>query len=331
MDSSAFSLDDTYGSLLIGAFSGLIFYGLSLHQLYRYVRLYPSDVLSIRLIVAIVMVLETFHVVLTMHVCYHYLVTNYFRPLVLLRAIWTLQLIPGLTALTACVSKTFLARRVYLTGPRSRWAVGVVAILLATELGLAIAMTVKGFILKNLLEYAHAVVGILAACEAAAAAADILLATVLIAALCTQEYHNKQSWSPTYFIQTYIIKSGLLTGMCNVAALIMALVKRESFIYAAVNITTARLYANTLFAVLNSRKLMASGKLEVFANASSTDFNVIARADHIAEAERWNAPYRAETPPAMIKVNVTAEKEEDIPQTRVGSLIIDVKASTLPV
>ncbi|KAI0371887.1 hypothetical protein BV20DRAFT_1051088 [Pilatotrama ljubarskyi] len=323
MDSSAFDLGDTYGSLLIGTFSGLIFYGLSLHQLFRYIRLYPSDVLSIRLIVATVMVLETLHVVITMHVCYHYLVTHYFRPQTLLRAIWTLQLIPGLTAVTACVSKTSFSGSTGLldwtTVAMGGWYCGYPA------------HSRTGFILKNLLEYAHAVVGILAACEAAAALADILLASTLIIALCTQEYNNKQSWSPTYFVQTYIVKSGLLTGMCNVAALVAALVKRESLIYAAINITTSRLYANTLFAVLNSRKLMASGKLEVFANASSTDFNVIARANDIAQAERWNAPYRADPSPATIKVNVTAEKEEDNPRTRISSMVLDIKTSSLPV
>ncbi|KAI0646254.1 hypothetical protein C8Q79DRAFT_656088 [Trametes meyenii] len=291
------ALDNTYGSLLVGTCFGLVLYGLSLHQLFRYARLFPSDVLSIRLLVTGVMGLETFHAVLTMHLCYHYLVTNYLQPQILLQAIWSLQLIPGLTAFTACVSKIFLARRVFLTGTLARWAVGVVAVLLTAELGLAIVLTYKGFVLANLLSYAHSVVGILIACIATATAADFLLAGTLIVTLQSQKYNYWRGYSWVDIFSTYLVKSGLLTGICNLLALILALVRQESFIYAAVNIITTRLYANTLLAVLNSRKLMASGRLEVFADADTgIDFNAIARATRVAQAERWNAPTGSSLP-----------------------------------
>ncbi|KAI0826684.1 hypothetical protein BC628DRAFT_251584 [Trametes gibbosa] len=306
------TLDDTYGALLIGTFLGLMLYGASLHQLVRYVRLFRSDVPSIRLLVTSVMVLETIHVVFTMHVCYYYLVRSYLKPQVLLEAIWTLQLFPALMALTACVSKAFLARRAFLTGPRSKWAVIVVVVLLVAELALAILLSAKGFILKNLMEFAKSTVSILTACEATSAAADALLAGTIIATLWNQDYHKRQpSMSWAKLMTTYMIKSGLPTAILNLIALVLAQTHRKAFIYAAINIVTMRVYANMLFAVLNSRKLMANGRMEVFANSESVSLNAIAQANRVAQAEMWNAPYRPQTSPATIKVNVTAEREQD--------------------
>ncbi|EIW55780.1 uncharacterized protein TRAVEDRAFT_30504 [Trametes versicolor FP-101664 SS1] len=327
------SLDDTYGALLVGTFLGIILYGVSLHQLFRYIRLYPFDVLSIRFLVTSVMVLETLHVVMTMDICYYYLVTHYFQPLVLLEGVWSLQLIPAVTALTACVSKVFLARRVFLTGPRSRWATALVGILLVAELALGIVLSVKGFIIVSLLQYAESTVGILSACEAAAIAADVLLAGTLTVTLWTQGYQrSRQSEFPTTdLFMTYVVKTGLLTGICNLLALILAQVWKQALFYSAVNIITTRFYANTLFAVLNSRELMANGRLEIFANAENTSFNAFAQAHRVAQAQQWNAPYAKSTPNA-IKVNVTAEREDYVPDSsRGGSMVFDRKSESLPV
>ncbi|KAH9849421.1 hypothetical protein C2E23DRAFT_888360 [Lenzites betulinus] len=298
------SLDATYGALLVGTFIGLILYGTSLHQLFRYIWLFGSDVPSIRLLVAATMILETLHAATTVHVCY-------LEPTVLLYANWSLQLIPALTALTACVSKVFLARRAFLTGPRSKWAVIVIMMLLATELGLACVLSIKGFLIKNLLTFSTSTANILAACEATAAAADALLAGTIIATLWAQGYrarHASLGWHSLFM--TYVIKSGLLTAILNVLALILAQTQRKAFLYAAVNVVTARVYANTLFTVLNSRKLMANGRMEVWAD-TDVGLNTIAQANRVAQAEMWNVPYRPQTSPGMIKVNVTAEREED--------------------
>ncbi|TBU41408.1 hypothetical protein BD309DRAFT_274797 [Dichomitus squalens] len=62
-----FSKDQTIGADLLGTFFGLIFYGLSVHQLYKYYRLFAVDALIIRILVLLVMALQTLHAILTMH------------------------------------------------------------------------------------------------------------------------------------------------------------------------------------------------------------------------------------------------------------------------
>ncbi|KAI0767157.1 hypothetical protein C8Q74DRAFT_934848 [Fomes fomentarius] len=81
------ALDDTYGALLLGCFAGLISYGVLIHQAYRYVRVYADDHLVNKCFVLCVVVLDTVHNIVCMHACYAYLVTNYFKPLALLRGI----------------------------------------------------------------------------------------------------------------------------------------------------------------------------------------------------------------------------------------------------
>ncbi|KAJ2997867.1 hypothetical protein NUW54_g7086 [Trametes sanguinea] len=78
------SLNDTFGALLIGTYVGVIIYGLNLYQTARYFKAFPHDHLYLKVLVAVVLVLETWHTVLCMHMCYHYLVTNYFNPAALL-------------------------------------------------------------------------------------------------------------------------------------------------------------------------------------------------------------------------------------------------------
>ncbi|KAI1790243.1 hypothetical protein LXA43DRAFT_1149115 [Ganoderma leucocontextum] len=43
-------LDDTYGALFLGTVFGLMVYGLTVHQVYRYYRLYPNDPLVLKLL-----------------------------------------------------------------------------------------------------------------------------------------------------------------------------------------------------------------------------------------------------------------------------------------
>ncbi|KAJ3012281.1 hypothetical protein NUW54_g1917 [Trametes sanguinea] len=78
------SLNRTFGAMLIGSYIGFIIYGLNLYQTFHYFKAFPNDRLYLKILVGVVLVLETWHTALCMHTCYHYLVTSYFNPLALL-------------------------------------------------------------------------------------------------------------------------------------------------------------------------------------------------------------------------------------------------------
>ncbi|KAJ3017974.1 hypothetical protein NUW54_g450 [Trametes sanguinea] len=100
-------LPETYGALLVGTSFGLMLYGLTLHQYYRYVRSYRQDALWVKcLALGIVYgevmpiygdialtpafrVMETLHVVCCVAAVYYHLVSNYFNPASLSAGHWS--------------------------------------------------------------------------------------------------------------------------------------------------------------------------------------------------------------------------------------------------
>ncbi|KAI0682313.1 hypothetical protein C8T65DRAFT_750653 [Cerioporus squamosus] len=114
------ALDNTFGAVLLGTFLSLMLYGMTLHQSYRYYRLYPNDKAWLRGVVSLTIVLETIHMVLACHVCYYYLVTNYFKPTALLFGSWSIKLLLICSGCIIIVAQSFFARRVFLVGPQYR-------------------------------------------------------------------------------------------------------------------------------------------------------------------------------------------------------------------
>ncbi|TBU39146.1 hypothetical protein BD309DRAFT_872910 [Dichomitus squalens] len=92
------ALDNTYGALLLGTFIGLMLYGLTVHQTYRYFRLYPTDIL----ILVYLVIYPT---------SYYHLVSNYFNPIALLKGHW--YIITSTSGLSIFVCQAFYARRVW--------------------------------------------------------------------------------------------------------------------------------------------------------------------------------------------------------------------------
>ncbi|TBU27791.1 hypothetical protein BD311DRAFT_739722 [Dichomitus squalens] len=81
-------LDDTFGAMLVGTFVGLILYGMVILQSFRYLRMYPEDGPWQKGWVLAIFLLETFHMVLCTHICYHYVITSYRTPGILLTFNW---------------------------------------------------------------------------------------------------------------------------------------------------------------------------------------------------------------------------------------------------
>ncbi|KAI0685979.1 hypothetical protein C8T65DRAFT_747602 [Cerioporus squamosus] len=150
-------MDKTYGALLLGTFIGLILYGLGLHQLYRYFRLYSKDLVFVRSLVILTMIFETVHTFLTLHACYFYLVDNYLCPGRLLHSVWSINLLALSTGMIMLIAQMFFARRLYkgagslssyvprahLTVLRYRIAVFLATAFLVGEFAFAIAATVE--------------------------------------------------------------------------------------------------------------------------------------------------------------------------------------------
>ncbi|CDO75063.1 hypothetical protein BN946_scf184605.g4 [Trametes cinnabarina] len=112
-------LENTFGAYLVCTCLGCMLFGLTTHQTYRYFRLYPSDPWSLKSLVLIVLFLDIMHTILSIHICYFYLVTNYFHPERLAAGVWSIRLIILNTGLVILCSHCFYARRLFFLSNRN--------------------------------------------------------------------------------------------------------------------------------------------------------------------------------------------------------------------
>ncbi|KAI0788121.1 hypothetical protein C8Q74DRAFT_657464 [Fomes fomentarius] len=270
---------ENIGAYLLGTFLGLLFYGLSMHQTYRYCNLFPTDTKLIRLSVITVMFLETVHTVFTMHSC-----------------IMTKRL----------SDRVFFARRVSLIGPRYQWIASIAMLFFVAEVASSIAAAHQAFIDKAFWCFAD-VNKYLAAIFGSAVVGDTLLTGSHLLVTLRNRVDGAQSMADV--VRLYAINTGLFHGILNLVSLGLALGLKRVLIHTSVSIVSTRLYANTLLAVLSSRKVSASRDIEVFGGGDG--MNVIARANRQAAQEQWNVPQVLDDSPPVIYIAVMTETASD--------------------
>ncbi|OSD02263.1 hypothetical protein PYCCODRAFT_1435586 [Trametes coccinea BRFM310] len=251
------SLNSTFGAILIGSYIGFIIYGLNLYQTLHYFKAFPNDRLYLKILVGVVLALETWHTALCMHTCYHYLVTNYFNPLALLEGCVPISLACIAAGLSIITCQTFFVRRVYLiVGWRWRILIAAVILFLLAELALAIAATIETFLKPTFAQFEH-VTWIISVAFGFSAVADITLTTVLICALrrCRTGIKSTDSLLDTLII--YAISTGLLTGVFDLLTFIFALIRPNDLIFFGVDIVATKLYPTSLLTALNARHMLA--------------------------------------------------------------------------
>ncbi|EIW53736.1 uncharacterized protein TRAVEDRAFT_52859 [Trametes versicolor FP-101664 SS1] len=262
------ALDNTYGALLIGTFLGLILYGLTLHQAYRYFRLYPNDSKWLNILVA--MVLSGCGDFYELFGRARMLVTNYFHPQALTRPSWSVMII----------SMNFFVRRVWIIGARFRPLVIVSILCTLAAQGVLTAVTIKGFIgadQDSSFEEEFALGTKNAIASALALVGDLLLTSVLIYVLHRSRTGYKRTDSMIDLMIMYSVGTGLLTEIAEILTTILAMVYPAQQVYVVVGIPAtkcewllcsmdkvqiidefAEVCANTLLVALNSRQYIAS-------------------------------------------------------------------------
>ncbi|KAI0375301.1 hypothetical protein BV20DRAFT_260929 [Pilatotrama ljubarskyi] len=147
------ALDNTFGAMFLGTVFGQMLYGLTVYQTYKYFRLFTKDTPFHKVLVVTVLLLETFHAVLCIHVCYYYVITNYANPVALTKDIWSLRLLTVVTGAAIILSQSFYARRVWLIGRGFRFVVIIAIVLMLGEAAFTMAATVESFILPTLYDF----------------------------------------------------------------------------------------------------------------------------------------------------------------------------------
>ncbi|KAI0654643.1 hypothetical protein C8Q70DRAFT_925348 [Cubamyces menziesii] len=246
------ALDNTYGAGLIGTAVGLMLFGLTVHQVYRYFRLYPTDPRYIKIYVVVLLILETFHIVISLHTCYFYLITNYLQPGAFLVPIWSVNTVPLATGVVAVVSQCFFAHRVWLVGPQLRPLV-----LISVRLCLTVTMPHCSYV-RPLYKSYWSVTWVFSASFGVAIVVDSVLTGTLITILHRSRTGIKRTDSMIDLLIVYSVNTGG-SLIFNILTFTFALVYPDNIIYGGFAIVTAKLYANSVLAALNARKSLIKG------------------------------------------------------------------------
>ncbi|OSD08391.1 hypothetical protein PYCCODRAFT_1462629 [Trametes coccinea BRFM310] len=250
------ALDNTYGALMIGTYGGVLLFGITAHQAYRYFNMYPKDTWILKGLVIAVVIAEAFTAIISMHICYHSLVQDYLNPVALQYSDWTINIFPLMTGVTMVLSQSFFARRIWLVAPRFRPIVVVAGILCLAEMGFLASSTAKAFHSPTYDDFGHWQ-WLVSVGSTMAVSADTLLTVVLIIVLRKSRTGIKRTDSMISRMILYSVNTGLLTGIFNLLTMVFSYTETTNLIWVGFGITGAKFYGTTLLAALNSRQSLA--------------------------------------------------------------------------
>ncbi|KAK0498393.1 hypothetical protein EDD18DRAFT_1157543 [Armillaria luteobubalina] len=248
-------LDGTLGATLIGVVIASMVYGLSLLQLYSYItgRCSDKDGLFLKAFIAVLMSVNTLHLVLVCHSLYYYTITHFADFEVLAVSTWSAAVHIPVGAVVSSLVQFFYAYRLYLLNGR-KYAVPTIIVsrvfsVLQTAMGISLAVkisTIRYFTKAKLIQpYSVSTL----ACECLCNIIITLAMAHCIRKSETGPLSSKKLQERVY----YVISTGALTMAMAVAAVISWLIAPNTLVDAALYIIMVRLYPCSFLAILNAR------------------------------------------------------------------------------
>ncbi|KAL1940998.1 hypothetical protein VTO73DRAFT_7634 [Trametes versicolor] len=202
---------------------------------------------------------------------YHYLITEVFNVIGLLDAHWSVRTTVLTTGIMVFISQIFYAHRVYHVGPRNyRWLAVPVGVFMCTGLSFGMAAGIQVYTDVRYVTDFERFSWLVSVAYGFAVGSDIILTSALVLVLQRSRTGSKRSDTVLGILIKYTINTGLLTrcavrngsskrthspiSVVSIFAFVFTIILPGNLIYAGVSIVGAKLYANSVLAVVNSRK-----------------------------------------------------------------------------
>lgn len=264
---------NTLGAALIGVVGSGILFGMTCLQGLLYYHRFPKDGLLHKAAVAVLWVIDAFHLALTIHAVYHFLVVNYGDLEALTHITWSLKLQVSLNVVIILLVQSLYAHRVWFLGGFRRGyfkLAYLVALLLAGGFAVGILLAYAIYTVDTFDDLTH-ISWAINTSLAASTTIDFSIA----AAMC---YYLDGTMKNTAFEKTgldsrisalmqYTLGSGLLTSACSLSVLFTYNLMPNNFIFLALEFLLTRLYVGSFLAMLNSRR----SKRQAAQEATRTD------------------------------------------------------------
>ncbi|KAF7344570.1 hypothetical protein MSAN_01939100 [Mycena sanguinolenta] len=252
---------DTHGPLLIGFLFNATFYGecTMLVQSYFYFKLFRTDKLWTRILVIVIILLDTLNTVFDFAYLYGSLINHFGPPdddSYLAKATWLFATDPILTGLIACLGQLFYAWRVKaLTG--NIWLTLVVVACSLIGLAGGVATTIEVLLTPIYANFIH-FKGTVIIWLGAECLADIFITAILVLHLSSHKSGLEASDVLVDRIIRMTMQTGLATVVCAVVDLVLFLA-HPGGLHLAFNIPLCKLYTNSLLSSLNARNPQGGG------------------------------------------------------------------------
>ncbi|KAI9059460.1 hypothetical protein FKP32DRAFT_1688194 [Trametes sanguinea] len=235
------------GALLISTFLGLMFYGVSTHQAYLFYYTEAKErSRALKVMLAVVLALQTVHCGLCMHANYAVLIGEAMSMEFPVQGGWSLNILSVFSAAIFCTTHSIFARRVSRLWPTFGCFIAiVVGILTAGQLGTVIASSVLLYMPRTdrLISYIRWLI--------CGHSAMVMLASGLLAgALIWYLWRSRTGFTRTDHIITllilYTLNTGILVGITSLFSLIFVVLWPTSLVSTSVEVVATNLYVVSL-------------------------------------------------------------------------------------
>ncbi|KAK0184957.1 hypothetical protein F5146DRAFT_1125345, partial [Armillaria mellea] len=277
-------LGRTLGAIYVGATIAAVFYGITMLQTVIYYKECSKDSWPFRYGVALLwyaqhVILDTFHVAISTHALYFYLVQSFGNYIQVVKIIWSFRLQLVVNTLIVVVVQGLYAVRIWKFGRYFHKVLSwFIFLAVAACLG-EISVVIMNEHLNATSKAPECVT--LVTSYASQTAIYVVFSTAVaadffIAATMCYYLHRGRSMalcSTTKIIvglMRFAMMSGLTTSACSLSTLVAYIAWPNSLIFLAVDFILPKLYINSLLAMLNARNAQRWDETKAYSTDNST-------------------------------------------------------------
>ncbi|KZS87175.1 hypothetical protein SISNIDRAFT_491319 [Sistotremastrum niveocremeum HHB9708] len=272
------------GVLMICIFLSSSLYGLTSFQGISYFRNFTSDPQPLKIMVASVMTLSTFHVCLCWFFMYHYFIIGFGDYVSLLIPPWLeyvavkidrafAKLTIPVTCAAECICHLFFVTRIWTLSNKNKVLCGMIVLMELAHVGSIAAFTVKCFQATYFTELTGIPENkrLVTACLSTSLCSDV----VITLSMCYYLHSSRTGYKKTDTLLTslilYSINTGIITAVGDAIVMAMFLGFPDNVAFFAIFEITIELYANAILTSLNTRTTLRSRLINGSTASNSTN------------------------------------------------------------
>ncbi|KAF9043028.1 hypothetical protein BJ165DRAFT_216778 [Panaeolus papilionaceus] len=245
--------DNTLGALLLGGLFAMALWGVTCVQTYTYYMYTTRDHRAIKLLVALLWLLDTFDSALNIHILYFYMVSNYINPVALFKPVWSILIHVAVTAASNFLIRSMFLIRVYRLSHKNILLTGGILAISMADFVISLTIAIKAFGLTSFPELER-LSPLMYSTFAAGTGSDLFLAIALSCLLYQSRTGFKRTDGLIRVLMMYTVNTGMIVAIDATLGMIAYAAMPNNLIFLGFYLLLSKLYVNAYLATLNARK-----------------------------------------------------------------------------